>query len=182
MSRHQFTTASALALVLLLGSAGTTRAQDDPDAEPRRIDVGIDVSKFGAMHGGGLGARVTTGAGRDAAFEAGLAWMDLGRTEHLPDQIVWLYFARAKLRLEDADRLDTFVTVGIDGWAERNGTPNGLAITLGPPLLPETGIGAEWRVAPRLALRVDARLIWAFSSDLPLVMPVLSGGVSVPIR
>jgi hypothetical protein len=109
--------------------------------------------------------------------------MDGGRREHLPDQIVWLYFLQARQQLAESDdsRSTLFATYGTAGWIERNGTITGLRASLVPPLAPLVGIGAQRSLWSHTAIRGDVHLLWMFGDDVPLATVRVSGGLSLLI-
>ena len=170
---------------ILFGAGQFAWAQDLGIDRPRTLhaDVGGFVSKVLPMDGGGVGLRFDISTSPRLAFEVGVEWMEAGRRQFLPDQIVWFYSAQARHVLQVTDRDDSFwfVTYGVAGWVERNGTFTGLETRLVPPFAPLTGIGAQRRVSTHLAIRGDASLIWMFGSEVPLATPRLTGGLSILI-
>lgn len=155
--------------------AGVAAAQERP-----RMETGVLVSAPGGELIG-LGTRVGVSVTPQSTLEGGAEWMDLGRTRHYADQIVWIYYIQGRRAIGSGRWPDpeVFITYGATGFAERTTRPQGMTLFYVPPLLPTAGLGWQSASRGRVTLRVDAQSLWLVGEYL--VVPRFTVGLSLHV-
>jgi hypothetical protein len=173
-----------MTMLLTCGCAASATAQP---AERPHVELGVSgggvVTWFLGGHGiPGGDVRITVPTSRRRAFEG-----FVGLTPAVSDATTGFYGLLVKQRLGDETNpnVEQFFSYGLVGGFSRyrttdyrNPSVSHSKTLITPPFIGLIGGGVQYRVAPRVKVRLESQLVMA------LILPVgvrVAGGVSVPL-